>query len=91
MVSCPLLPLSVGTDSTGAPLCRRKACRLLTVKKKALIASGAPKFRDSSKKDFTAAEGCGMLIISVCRISWGRTTGPQACIIFYLIMLKKGR
>mgnify|MGYP002555195313 CR=1 FL=1 len=56
-----------------------------------LIASGAPKFRDSSKKDFTAAEGCGMLIISVCRISWGRTTGPQACIIFYLIMLKKGR
>ena len=48
-------------------------------------------FRDSSKKDFTAAEGCGMLIISVCRISWGRTTGPQACIIFYLIMLKKGR
>ena len=110
MVSCPLLPLSVGTDtpgrrrrplstltssvnlaSSGEPLYRRKAYRLLTVKKKALIASGAPKFRDSSKKDFTAAEGCGMLIISVCRISWGRTTGPQACIIFYLIMLKKGR
>ena len=87
MVSCPLLPLSVGTDTP-----RRRAAASPRPWDTASIASGGKtKFRDSSKKDFTAAEGCGMLIISVCRISWGRTTGPQACIIFYLIMLKKGR
>ena len=87
MVSCPLLPLSVGTDTP-----RRRAAASPRPWDTASIASGGKtKFRDRSKKDFTAAEGCGMLIISVCRISWGRTTGPQACIIFYLIMLKKGR
>ena len=101
MVSCPLLPLSVGTDTPGRrrrplstltssvnlasssePLYRRKVCRLLTVKKKALIASGAPKFRDSSKKDSSE--------VFFCQIKRETSSPPEWLPSFFTFPLSRG-